>query len=282
MVRSGSCSVSCASLGVPYGVRSCLILGSGRSGTSMLAGVLAGAGYYMGDNLWPARDANPKGFFEDVEINSINEELIATVTPQRPRRPLGLLYHRRPVQWQRWLAEVAPGTTMPVDARTAMRIGHQAAREPFCFKDPRFCYTLPAWRPFIGAAALVCIFRSPAETAASILKDCREAPYLRDLTMNRSRALALWNLAYRHVLDVHRFQGEWLFVHYEQILDGSAAPRLEVLLGVSGDWAFPEASLRRSAADGPPGTEAERTYLELCRLAGYEATAAGADHDRGA
>lgn len=235
----------------------------------MLAGVLAGGGYYMGDNLWPARDANPKGFFEDVEINSINEELIAAVTPARPRRPLGLLYHHRPVQWQRWLAEVPLGTTMAVDERTAMRIARQTQRGPFCFKDPRFCYTLPAWRPYLRSAAFVCIFRSPAETVASILKDCRQAPYLRDLRMSRSRVLLLWNLVYRHVLDTHRSSGDWLFVHYDQILDGSAAPRLEALLGIEGDWRFPEASLRRSTPAGQPSAEAQATYVELCRLAAY-------------
>ena len=50
-------------------VKNCLILGSGRSGTSMIAGILHKAGYFMGDNLYPPRSANPKGFFENWEIN---------------------------------------------------------------------------------------------------------------------------------------------------------------------------------------------------------------------
>jgi hypothetical protein len=54
-------------------MRDCIVLGSGRSGTSMVAGALAKAGYFMGDRLYPARDANPLGFFEAPEINSINE-----------------------------------------------------------------------------------------------------------------------------------------------------------------------------------------------------------------
>ena len=45
--------------------RNCLILGSGRSGTSMAAGILARAGYFMGAELWPADIGNPKGYFED-------------------------------------------------------------------------------------------------------------------------------------------------------------------------------------------------------------------------
>jgi hypothetical protein len=33
--------------------RSCIIVGSGRSGASMVAGTLQGLGYFMGDNLPP-------------------------------------------------------------------------------------------------------------------------------------------------------------------------------------------------------------------------------------
>jgi hypothetical protein len=36
----------------------------------------------MGDNLLPPREANPKGVFEDDEINRINEALVACAIPQ--------------------------------------------------------------------------------------------------------------------------------------------------------------------------------------------------------
>ena len=35
----------------------------------------------MGDSLWPEDEANPKGQFEDREINGINEDLLAEVVP---------------------------------------------------------------------------------------------------------------------------------------------------------------------------------------------------------
>ena len=53
----------------------CLILGSGRSGTSMAAGVLAKSGYFMGRNLIPPRPANPKGFFESEQITDVKKRL---------------------------------------------------------------------------------------------------------------------------------------------------------------------------------------------------------------
>jgi len=225
----------------------------------------------MGASLWPARDANPKGFFEDQEINYTNEEILAAVTPQRPRGRLGLFYRHRPVLWQRWLTIVPLGTHMPLGAGTAARIERQTAAAPYCFKDPRFCYTLPAWRPALGDAAFLCVFRSPAATVASILKDCREAPYLRDLKVTRTHALRVWTLMYRHVLEVHQSEGDWLFLHYDQILDGSSAAAVDGLLGAAGDWAFPDPSLRRSVAEEVPAGEAARVYRELCGRAGYRA-----------
>jgi len=75
-------------------MKNCIILGSGRSGTSMLAGCLAKSGYFMGDNLYPAREANPKGFFEDPEINAINEMLIAGCYENRWKWFVGFLSRR--------------------------------------------------------------------------------------------------------------------------------------------------------------------------------------------
>lgn len=54
----------------------CLVLGSGRSGTSLVAGMLDRAGYYTGDNYLVGRLANPRGFFEDSRVNSINDALL--------------------------------------------------------------------------------------------------------------------------------------------------------------------------------------------------------------
>src|SRR5262249_21790216 len=83
-------------VGAAMSTRNCLILGSGRSGTSMLAGMLRLAGYYMGEHLVPADPSNPKGYFEDDEVNAINEELLSPVTPPRSHPAFG---------W-RWLAAV--------------------------------------------------------------------------------------------------------------------------------------------------------------------------------
>lgn len=45
-----------------------LVLGTPRSGTSCVAGVLHHLGVPMGDNLMPADDGNPVGYFHDADI----------------------------------------------------------------------------------------------------------------------------------------------------------------------------------------------------------------------
>ena len=53
-----------------------LILGSGRSGTSMVAGLFRDSGYYLGFDLLAASAANPYGYFEDTGITEINNLLL--------------------------------------------------------------------------------------------------------------------------------------------------------------------------------------------------------------
>jgi hypothetical protein len=223
----------------------------------MLAGTLSRAGYYMGEHLIPADAANPKGFFEDDEINAINEALLAPLTP-----PLS-----RPAYGWRWLASVPVGTAIACPPEIARRIKKQTAKSPYCFKDPRFCYTLPAWRPFLSDTTFLCVFREPARTAQSILKECREADYLQGLPMDFTGAVEVWTLMYRHILEVHRHTGEWLFFHYDQLLEDADLSRLETALAVEVDRRFPDPKLKRSSAKGDVGADARQVYQQLAELA---------------
>jgi hypothetical protein len=242
-------------------MRNCIILGAGRSGTSMLAGTLSTAGYYMGAHLIPADEANPKGYFEDDEINAINEALLAPVTPA----------FAQPAHGWRWLAAVPVGTQLSCPPDVSRRIALQTARTPFCYKDPRFCYTLHAWRPFLARTVFLCIFREPARTAHSIVKECSSADYLRGLPMDFATALEVWSLMYRHVLEVHRHEGEWLFFHYEQLFEDAALARLEAALDAPVNRQFPDRSLKRARAEGASGPEVRAVYEHLCELARYQA-----------
>jgi hypothetical protein len=231
---------------------------------------LSKAGYFMGDRLIAPREANPKGFFEDWDINGINETLLAPVVPKRSKILGRECFRYRPVEGQRWLASLPLRTAIHYSDDIAEKIREVTVREPYCFKDPRFCYTLPAWKPFLKNVGFVCVFRAPAITAASILKECREAPYLRTLEMTFSRTLKVWTSMYLHVLKIHRHKGDWLFLHYDQLLHSVGQKRLETFLGARVDSSFPEVSLSRSFSAQRVSVKTWRVYKELCDLAEYE------------
>jgi hypothetical protein len=75
---------------------------------------------------------------------------------------------------------------------------------------------------------------------------------------------------YRRVLDDLRNTGDWLFVYYDDVIDGHGIRVIEEYLGVQADRSFPEPSLRRSRPEGlEVGLLARSTYAELCELSGH-------------
>jgi GT2 family glycosyltransferase len=234
-----------------------IVLGSGRSGTSLLAGMLSEAGWFVGDDPYPGRPANPKGFFETAEINGINEYLIAAETRLHPR--LGAM--------QRWLAVLERPLAGKPPAELEARMRALAARAPFAFKDPRFCYTLPAWRAALGPVRHVCVFREPGATIESVLRECAEADYLRGVPMDFARAEDLWCAMYRAVLAQVEDPSEWLFVHFDQLLTNEGRERLEAYAGAPLPRDFPDARLSRARGGQAVRPESAELYAELCRRA---------------
>ena len=251
-------------------MKNIVILGSGRSGTSMVAGSLSHAGYFMGDNLMPPTRGNPKGYFESFDIEAINEDLLSSVLPARPRGIIGRFFKSRPIRSQRWLARVPVGIEFHCSKEVAGRIRHLVIKEPYCFKDPRFSYTLPAWRSWLKNTVFICVFRDPASTIFSILKECKNEKYLHSLSMSGKRALQTWILMYKHILDVHRYKGEWLFIHFNQVLEGNGLEKIAISTGAKVDSAFPDTRLNRSSVKDEIHGKSRDIYMELCNLAGYK------------
>lgn len=196
-----------------------IILGSGRSGTSMVAGLFARSGYFMGKNLYPGRDSNPIVFFKDPEINSINEHILSQVQPGWAN------------PGQQWLSGLPLSTSFSSTTALDQRIQGIVRFEPFCLKDPRFSNTLPVWRPFLKNTVFICVFRDPASTVQSMLKEYEK--YYPDLPMNQEIALQSWALIYQHIERLHRHQGEWAFVYYDQLFDAGVQAKLDGCYPVS-------------------------------------------------
>jgi hypothetical protein len=240
-------------------MRDCVVVGCGRSGTSLVAGLLDGAGYRVGERLLAADEGNPRGHFEDREVNRVNEDLLAPHAAKAASEG----YSRPLRHGERWLAAFPDGIDVRPAAGLEAAIAELVPPSPFCLKDPRFCHTLPAWRPALGDPLFVCVFRHPLATARSIARDVRYG----DLKVDLGAALAVWESAYAHVLDRHARDGDWLFVHYEQLLDGSGVRRLRERLGADLDQGFVQRSLSRASAAGEAEAPLEALYARLCAAA---------------
>jgi hypothetical protein len=245
-------------------MRDCVVVGCGRSGTSLAAGLLESAGYDCGSYLLAPTDSDPTGFFEAREVNRINELLLAPYDDVLLRRD----GYSRPLRHgERWLAVLPAGVEVEADAAPELREAMAAALpgSPYCCKDTRFGYTLPAWRTLFAEALFVCVFRHPLATAASIARAVRYG----DLRVDTSAAIDIWSAVYERVLERHRSEGEWLFVHYEQLLDGTGVERLAGALGAPLDGRLADPALHRSRPGGSVPAATVAMYHELCSAAGH-------------
>lgn len=246
------------------------VLGAGRSGTSLLAGLFRSSGLFMGAQAYKSREANPHGFYEDREVNGINEALIASLLPAASAA-------ERPAAGQHWLARLPLEAHQMLQADTASkdRINGLYAQGPSCFKDPRFCYTLQVWRDLLPTsqqeeARFLCVFRDPASVLASVLKELHDAPYLRSLVISVDQILACWCLQYRHVLERHSRSGSWLFVAYPQLFTAAGLDRIEAFTGRRLDRSLPDKQLNRSRPLQAVSAEAVALYQQLCGLAQFD------------
>jgi len=144
-----------------------IILGMHRSGTSALAGQCASLGFWLGDDLLPANAANPKGFFEDLELIRADDRLV------------GLLFGgwASPLSWSESASEVAldhPRIAEIVAGIRAIleRLGSKG--QMWAVKEPRISRLLPLWWPLLRAmkvdARLIMALRHPDEVAASLAR----------------------------------------------------------------------------------------------------------------
>jgi hypothetical protein len=242
-------------------LRDCVILGCGRSGSSLTAALLVTAGYDAGPRLLPPDDANPRGFYEDREVNALNEELLAPVVDRLG--DFGGRYARPLRRGERWLAALPAEAVVPARPDLAGRMRSALAGSPWCRKDPRFSFTLDAWGPLLEGALRVCVFRDPGEVAASMVAHAANGT----LGLTRATALDLWLATYRRILDHQARRGDWVFVSYTELLDGSAVERLGAALGTRLDPGVVEPALRRSASGDAVPRGVARLHDELLERA---------------
>jgi len=140
-----------------------VVLGMHRSGTSVIARGMRVLGVQLGNNLMPATQDNPKGYWEDLDINTLNIEMLNFLKNDwhflTPIRSEDVDVLRRNGYFLRALEII----------RKKM-----AAAPVFGFKDPRVTRLLPFWKEIFAYDQLnthyILTIRHPLSVCKSLTK----------------------------------------------------------------------------------------------------------------
>jgi hypothetical protein len=129
-----------------------IVAGFHRSGTSLVCQVLHRAGLFLGYDLMGATFSNPHGHFEDVEIFSLHEQILAD-------------------NGHTWLVNepFLPVITEPHWRRMEQIVQRRDAEHNLWgFKDPRVCLFMMIWKHLLPNAKALLIYRHFSDTTYSL------------------------------------------------------------------------------------------------------------------
>lgn len=188
--------------GVPSETRAVVILGSGRSGTSLCAKILDHLGIAMETTLQRPNEMNPEGYFEDARLVEINRRLLEKLAP---------------------VAGVAPRTDFTVaeirpemqDLRAHLKERSAAASGTWGFKDPRVSMLLPIYRRAFQAVGIVPRYVFCARAADAVVESLQQAA-------SNSRAFHEQLYFMRTFLALRDCAANCHVIHYERLLESPA------------------------------------------------------------
>ena len=136
-----------------------VILGMHRSGTSLVTSSLPLLGFPLGPNLMAGNEDNPKGFFEDLDLVSLNDDLLS-LNYSSWDSPLGNLDQ-----------EIKFNRDHEKRAKNLLELRFSET-DKWAIKDPRLCLLMPFWRAQFEANNIrpyyVGVHREPLAIAASL------------------------------------------------------------------------------------------------------------------
>jgi hypothetical protein len=139
-----------------------LVVGVGRSGTSLLSGILGQLGFHIPQPEVKADDTNPRGFGEPQWVVDFHQRIL--------REQRVMVNDSRPVAWEQMAAAAAA-------AQGELRewlAGQLGQADEIVVKDPRTVWFFDAWTGVadeLGArTSFVTMLRHPAEVVASARK----------------------------------------------------------------------------------------------------------------
>lgn len=185
-----------------------VVLGMHRSGTSVITRAMETMGAEFGDNLMPAVEGvNDKGFFEDLDINAVNQEILSLA---------GADWHcLAPIEF----GKIDEASLQAIRERAIALLSKKCRNKTFALKDPRISRLLPFWQPVFYSldvrVVYVLAIRNPMSVGRSLEK--------RD-GFSHDKSLLLWLMHTIPPLD-HTKGMQRVLVDYDKLME---APRVEL------------------------------------------------------
>ncbi len=196
--------------------RAVLVLGAGRSGTSLTARALQAVGVDLGENFKPASRKNPSGFFEDRALLALSKKL---------RRSLGL----RPDSLRLLNDDVWSSTTVtsffePFERTIRQQFGHS---DIWGFKYARTMRLLPFWMQLFERMEIEPNFLMPIRNPLSVSRSRAKLDKSRGAQEHSDLEWLVNVVPYFPLVKKHRL----VVVDYDELLN---APRNELNRMASG------------------------------------------------
>ena len=131
-----------------------IILGMHRSGTSLVASMLDAMGVHMGERLMPASPDNPHGYYEDLDIYTMNHAILQDAGGDWANLPSQEAIKDAGDRMDVYLGELV----------------ERKQRDLWGWKDPRTCLTVGLYHPHLGDARYVVVRRDRPAVVASLMK----------------------------------------------------------------------------------------------------------------
>lgn len=161
-----------------------VIGGMHRSGTSLTASLLHGAGLFIGERLMGPYQGNEKGHFEDLDFYEFHKRALTAAGEHED----GFVTMGRP----QVATELVPEALALVAERRSRGV-------PWGWKDPRTTHFLDFWQGLVPEARFLFVFRSPWEVVDSLVRR-GDRPVQEDPSL----AIRSWLHGNRQILDFVR------------------------------------------------------------------------------
>jgi hypothetical protein len=175
-----------------------IVLGMHRSGTSLVAQLIAKWGINMGNSIYQPNEYNKDGYWEYIPLVSLNEKMFDYLGnkwffPPKKIDVENLMYH---------FGEEARKIIAEMDN----------SHLPWCWKDPRMVFLLPFWKKLLCDHNLIYVisYRNP-QSVANSLKERNN--------MSLTVSLALWEYTSLKILEEVENSNQKIFMEYDSLLD---------------------------------------------------------------